>query len=136
MKYYKLLIDTDNNAETYNRVSELLGLQPTESENDKASNVRYSTWTYMVTETETAPYFDFINIFLDILEPKFPDLEKIGVSRDKILFWKLYEYDQQCGMEFHPQEMERLGQNGIHLNIDCWTNSTKVSTTKEPASLS
>lgn len=136
MKYYKLLIDTDNNAETYNRVTELLGLQPTECEKDKASNDRYSKWMHMVTETETAPYFDFINIFLDILEPKFPDLEKIGVSRDKILFWKLYEYDQQCGMEFHPQEMERLGQNGIHLNIDCWTNSTEESTTKEPASLS
>lgn len=74
MKYYKLLIDTDNNAETYYRVTELLGLQPTESENDKPSNDRYSTWMYMVTETQTATYFDFINNFLDILEPKFPDL--------------------------------------------------------------
>lgn len=48
----------------------------------------------------------------------------------------LYEYDQQFGMEFHPQEMERLGQNGIHLNIDCWTNSPQESIPEKPASLS
>ncbi|WP_200974471.1 hypothetical protein [Echinicola sp. 20G] len=129
MKYYQLFIDTDNNAETYNRVTDILGLQPTKSEKNKTSEDRYSTWMYIVTETETDPYFDFINNFLDILEPKFANLEKLGVTRDKILFWKLYEYDQQCGMEFHPQEMVRLGQSGIHLNIDCWTNNTEESTT-------
>ncbi|MFH0896092.1 MAG: hypothetical protein V2A54_16790 [Bacteroidota bacterium] len=129
MKYYQLFIDTDNNSETYNSVTELLGLQPTEDEKDKISKDRYSTWMYMVTEAETDPYFDFINNFLDILEPKFGDLEKLGVTRDKILFWMLYEYDQQCGMEFHPQEMTRLGQSEIHLNIDCWTNKNDESTT-------
>jgi len=51
------------------------------------------------------------------------------VARNEILFWMLYEYDQQCGMEFHPQEIIRLGQSGIHLNIDCWTNNTEGSTT-------
>jgi hypothetical protein len=54
----------------------------------------------MVTETDTDPYFDFINSFLDLLEPKFADLEKLGVTKDKILFWLLYEYDQQCGWNF------------------------------------
>jgi hypothetical protein len=102
MKYYQLFIDTDNNSETYNSVTELLGLQPKEDEKDKISKDRYSTWMYIVTELETDPYFDFINNFLDILEPKFADLEKLGMTRDKILFWMLYEYDQQCGMEFHP----------------------------------
>lgn len=129
MKYYQLFIDTDNNSETYNSVTELLGLQPTKDEKDKISKDRYSTWMYIVTELETDPSFDFINNFLDILEPKFADLEKLGVTRDKILFWMLYEYDQQCGMEFHSQEMVRLGQSGIYLNIDCWTNNTEESTT-------
>jgi hypothetical protein len=129
MKYYQLFIDTDNNSETYNGVTELLGLQPTEYEDGKISKDRYSTWMYMVTEAKTDPCFDFINNFLDILEPKFDDLEKFGVTRDKILFWMLYEYDQQCGMEFHPQEMTRLGQSGIHLNIDCWAKYKEESTT-------
>ncbi len=121
MKYYQLFIDTDNNSETYNSVTKLLGLQPTETEKDKISQDRYGFWMYMVTESDNDPYFDFINSFLDVLEPKFVDLEKLGVTKDKILFWMLYEYDQQCAMEFHPQEMARLGQSGIHLNIDCWT---------------
>jgi hypothetical protein len=124
MKYYQLFIDTDNNSDTYKSVTELLGLQPTESEKDMLSKDRYSTWMYMVEETETN--FDFINEFLDILEPKFKELEKLGVTRDKILFWLLNEYDQQCTMEFHSQEMIRLGQSGIHLNIDCWTPSIKA----------
>lgn len=126
MKYYQLFIDTDHDSETYNSVSELLGLQPTEDERKRISKDRYSTWMYMVTVSESEPPFDFINNFLDILEPKFGELENIGVTRDKILFWMLYEYDQQCCMEFHPQEMIRLGQSGIHLNIDCWTESTEA----------
>lgn len=128
MKYYQLFIDTDNNSETYNSVTEVLGIQPKEDEKDKTLEDRFSSWMYMVTENENEPYYDFINNFLDILEPKFADLEKLGVTRNKILFWMLYEYDQQCGMEFHPQEMTRLGQSGIHLNIDCWTNNIEEST--------
>ena len=129
MKYYQLFIDTDDNSETYNSLTKLLKLQPTENEMNKASEYNNSSWMYMVTETENDPNFDFINNFLDILEPKFADLEKLGVTRDKILFWILYEYDQQCGMEFHPQEIIRLGQSGIHLNIDCWTKNKNESTT-------
>ena len=120
MKYYQLFINTVNSSETFNAITNLLGLQPTETEKDKLSEDRYSTWMYMVTETEEDPYFDFINCFLDVLEPKFAELEKIGVAKDNILFWLLYEYDQQCAMEFHPKEMIRLGQSGINLNIDCW----------------
>lgn len=120
MKYYQLFINTVNGSETFNAITNLLGLQPTETEKDKLSEDRYSTWMYMVTEAEEDPYFDFINCFLDVLEPKFVELEKIGVAKDDILFWLLYEYDQQCAMEFHPKEMIRLGQSGIHLNIDCW----------------
>jgi len=120
MKYYQLFIDTNYSAATYNSVTKLLGLQPTENGKDKMSKDQYVSWMYMVTETDSSPNYDFINSFLDILEPKFADLEKIGVSKDNILFWLLYEYDQQCAMEFHPQAMTRLGQSGIHLNIDCW----------------
>lgn len=111
------------NVETYNSVTKLLEIQPTEKKEDKNSPDCYGSWMYTVTETDTDPYFDFINSFLDLLEPKFADLEKLGVTKDKILFWLLYEYDQQCGMEFRPQEMARLGQSGIHLNIDCWTSN-------------
>lgn len=130
MKYYQLFIDTDNSSEIYNNITSLLGLQPTETEEDRVAKDRYSSWMYMVSEVEDEPCCDFINMFLDILEPKFTDLEKIGVTKDNILFWMLYEYDQQCAMEFHPQEMTRLGQSGIHLNIDCWALRQDKGTTK------
>jgi len=63
MKYYQLFIDTNNNSETNDSASKLLGLQPTETEKDKLSEDRYSSWMYMVTETETDPCFGFINNF-------------------------------------------------------------------------
>ena len=129
MKYHRLYIHTNSSSDTFNGVTNLLGLQPTETEDDKASPDRYSSWLYEVETGDEDSYYDFINSFLDILEPKFADLEKLGVTKDNILFWLLYEYDQQCGMEFHPQEMLRLGQSGIHLNIDCWPLSIDESTT-------
>ncbi len=119
MKYYRLHIDTDGTLEMYNNITLLLGIEPMKVDLENDSNP-FVLWTYSIDEGECDEYYDFINLFLDILEPKFIDLEKLGVTRDKILFWMLYEFDQQCGMEFHPQEMTRLGQNGIHLNIDCW----------------
>ncbi len=123
MKYYRLHIDTDGTLEMYNNITLLLEIEPMKVDLENDSNP-YVLWTYSIDEGEQDEYYDFINNFLDILEPKFANLEKLGVTRDKILFWMLYEYDQQCGMEFHPQEMMRLGQNGIHLNIDCWQKTT------------
>ncbi len=122
MRYYKLSIDTNNNSEIYNMITKILELQPTENKRNKISGKRCYTWNYFVIETDRDPYFDFINNFLDILEPKFDTLEGIGITRDKIILLMLYEYKQQCGIEFNPEEMLRLGKSGIHLNIDCWQN--------------
>lgn len=33
--------------------------------------------------------------------------------------------DQQCGMEFHPQQIKRLGESGIVMCIDCYQKITK-----------
>ncbi len=125
MKYHHLNISTDGTIETYNKITRLLNLKPKEIDKEFKFGEPYSIWTYEVETRDEDDYFDFINKFLDILEPKFGDLEKIGVTKNDILFWLLYEYDQQCAMEFHPQEMKRLGVSGIHLNIDCWPLNTK-----------
>jgi hypothetical protein len=96
-------------------------LEPIASEGlGKLKTEQYGVWIYSVEKSDGEPYYDFINLFLDILEPNFESLEKLGIKRDDISFWHLYEYDQQCGMEFMPKEMERLGKNGITLCIDCW----------------
>lgn len=122
MKYYRISIHTDSTAETYNRISNLLGVKPMEDTLNDNSNHHYNIWTFEKEDNENddMPYFDFINNFLDLLEPRFEQLEMLGIKRADITFWHLYEYDQQCGMEFHPKEMKRLGASGIVLCIDCW----------------
>ena len=119
MVYNRLSINTDNTLKTYNEITKLLGLTPEFEKKDKFGNV-YNVWNYSVETNDEEPYFDFINYFLDILEPNFKNLEKLGIQKNDISFWHLYEYDQQCSMEFHPQEMKRLGECGITLCIDCW----------------
>jgi hypothetical protein len=129
MVYHRLNIHTDDTAETYNKISELLGIIPTEFENDKGSENEYSVWLYEVSTTDEEPYFDFINNFLDILDSKFTKLVDLGVEKSAISFWYLYEYDQQCSMEFRPEEMKRLGESGITLCIDCWAKPTAEEST-------
>lgn len=122
MKYYRLHIHTDNKAETFNKISEILGYQPTIFESKRNPNDKYSTWTYCVdkNEEDEGPNYDFINKFLDIIEPKFNELKDLGIEKSDIIFWLNYEYLHQCSMELHPQEMKRLGDSGIVLNIDCF----------------
>ena len=119
MKYYHLSIFT--NAETYHKVSDILQLTPLE-ERESHLYEKFGVWTYSVSESEEedGPYFDFINTFLDVLDLHFVSLEELGINKTDIQFWYLYEYEHQCWMEFHPQQMSRLGLSGINLNIDCW----------------
>ncbi len=113
MKYYKLVIFADGTREAYQKITDILGIKPVEEE-------EYGVWTYLVEEPEGSPPFDFINKFLDLLEPRFEKLEEVGVTKDSVLFWLLYEYEHQCALGFSAQELQRLGANRISLNIDSW----------------
>lgn len=128
MKYHKLNIDTDGTEKNYNEISKLLGVNPTAYGPSKFNDNPFDLWTYIIEVADEDPYYGFINKFLDLIEPKFPDLEELGVTKDKIVFLLLYEYYGQCGMEYHPQEMKRLGENGIVLCIDCWQREDEAET--------
>jgi hypothetical protein len=119
MKYHRLYIDTDGTIGMYNKITEILGLEPSTIDLKAKFGEPYSLWTYAVDTNEEEAHFDFINKFLDVLEPKINELQNNGVSKDKILFWLIYEYTHQCSLSFDSQEMKRLGESGIHLNIDC-----------------
>lgn len=119
MKYYRLHINSKN-IEIYSKITEILGVKPTKFETERNPTDLYSLWSYNVDEEDEASNYDFINNFLNIVEPKFTELKKIGIKKRDITFWLNYEYDQQCGMEFHPKEMKRLGKSGIVMCIDCW----------------
>ncbi|QIX62692.1 hypothetical protein HER32_16545 [Hymenobacter sp. BT18] len=104
----------------------LLGKTPTPKKTSKFSLNNYDLWHYQVDTSDEEEPFDFVNTFLDILEGKYDALVDLGIQRKDIIFWLVYEYDQQCAIEFHPQEMMRLGVNGIHLNVDCYRVSANL----------
>ena len=118
--YYELRIYTNGLEETFNAVTSILGVQPIEANKNIHDSNPYGLWTYAIEVRDEDPYFDFINKFLDIIESKFEALSQLDIHREDITIWLLYEYDQQCNMEFHPQEMLRLGGSGIVLCISCW----------------
>ena len=58
--------------------------------------------------------------FTDIIKNNLTKLNAIGVLNDMITFWFMYEYEEQCNMEFHPDIMKEMGELGIVLCISCW----------------
>lgn len=83
------------------------------------SNYSQCGWGLEITE-EVAPDFSFISYFLSILENKYEKLEQVGIYREDISIWLLYEYSNQCNMEFSPNDLYKLGKEGITLCISCW----------------
>ncbi len=116
----ELQISFAPSIETYNSISELLVTIPRDQDFSSFPNGIPSKWTYKVITKDKDPYFDFINNFLDILENKYAKLTELGVQRDDITVWNYYEYDGQCNIEYDPNRMKRLGENGITLCISCW----------------
>lgn len=128
--YDKLEIHFDPSIDTFNKLTTILGVQPSDDFSDFSNNIP-SSWTYEVVDDKPGQYFDFINIFLDILEEKYANLEKLNIKRSDITVWMLYEYDQQCNMEFDPVRLKRLGDNGITLCISCWDSGKEYGSENE-----
>lgn len=120
MKYYNLYIDCEDSFDTYSAVTKIMGVVPAKNIPSKFSCNLHNTWWYQVVEKERDSSFDFINIFLDLIETNFNKLAELHIKKSDILIWLIYEYDKQCSLEFHPQEMKRLGESGIAFNIDCF----------------
>ena len=116
MNFYRLHIQTRSD-EVYNQVSVILNLEPTFPYDEKELK---RLWIHGFEDDKEDSYIDFINVYLNILEPKFEELESVGIKRDDISVWRIYGYNQQCSMEFSPTEMKRLAENGITLCIDCF----------------
>jgi hypothetical protein len=120
MKVYdKLEISFEPSVDTFNQLTTILGVKPSNDFTGFPDNIP-SCWTHVAIDDKPDEYFDFINIFLDILDRKYSVLEKLNIKRSDISIWMLYEYDQQCNMEFDPKRLKRLGDNGITLCISCW----------------
>ena len=120
MKYYNLHIDFEPSWDTYNQVTELLGVTPQKHEKTKFDESdEPSIWTYQIEREDEQEYLDFINLFVDMVEPQLEALLKLGIDRDNILIWLVYVYTEQCALGFSPSELKRIGDAGISFNIDC-----------------
>ena len=108
MYHYSLIISTSEDK--YKTVDEILGIK---------SNYQEAGWGLQLTEKEVAHTL-FIDNFLSILSEKYQQLEGIGIVRNDISIWMLYEYDGQCNMEFSPIDMYKIGNEGITLCVSCW----------------
>ena len=101
MNFYRF-IATENKA-IYDSVSKILNVLP--SFMDERS---YGICVYGIEDRDEDSCLDLMK------------LENIGIEGSDISIWRIYEYDQQCGMEISPADMSRLGNYGITLCIDCF----------------
>ncbi len=127
--YDSLQIVFKPSIETFNKITDFLKVKPTNADTSTPGNIP-SSWVYEVIDEDENPYYDFINKFLDILENKYETLAKLGIERNDITIWLLYEYDQQCNMEFDPIRLKRIGDNGVTLCISCWDSGKEYNGTK------
>jgi len=84
------------------------------------SNYHEVGWGLEIIQDGKEDYVDFINNFLDILESKYDSLREIEIPRSRISIWLIYEYQDQCNLEFAPEDLKRLGNNEISLCISCY----------------
>lgn len=74
-------------------------------------------WAVKKIQTAGQPSSDNITFFLDLLEGKYSALAQAGIQRRDIAINWSYRYEEHCNLEFPPDVLERLGINGITLNI-------------------
>ena len=84
-----------------------------------SSNFPYADWGIEIIQSGEN-FSEILVYFLSLLEGKYEKLESIGISRENISIWILYEYEGQCNMEYDPESMKKLGESGILLCISCW----------------
>ena len=108
MTNYVLTINSDK--ENYSKITDALQVIP--------SNVK-SFWEFSIDE-ENKLYTTAIAYFMDLIESNMKKLNDLGIKKEHISVWFYKPYKEQCNMEFSPQEMKRLADNGIVLCISCW----------------
>jgi hypothetical protein len=106
--FYTLRIHTS--IENYLYINNLLGVE------GKTKN----GWAYEIVENKNDDPINFMDTFLSILENKIEKLQEVNISTSDIEFWLVYEYENQCNLEFDPNELLRIGEKGISLCISCY----------------
>ena len=91
-----------------------------------SSNFPHADWGIEIIQSDEN-FSGILVYFLSLLEGKYEKLESIGITREDISIWVLYEYEGQCNMEYDPVSMKKIGENGIVLCISCWEKEGELS---------
>lgn len=105
---YEIRIDCDEQKKKI--IEGILGLSSDDS---------LRGWSLTIEE-DSPQFLDALNVFSNLISINLQKLDKVGIKTDMITFWYLYEYEQQCNMEFWPDIMKKIGELGIVLCISCW----------------
>ena len=106
--FYRLLIQCD--LEKKREIDVVLG------ESNDTPGIGWG----MLIEEDSPKFNQALSLFIDLIDNNLLKLKEIGVSTSEISFWYMYEYEQQCNMEFSPDITKRIGELGIVLCISCW----------------
>ena len=90
--YFYSLKDSDGRKK-YTKISAILGL---DIDNPKLGWVNETTVTFNSHES-------VVNKYLEAVEQNKDKLFDEGVSSDDISFWLIYEYENECNLEFEPK---------------------------------
>jgi hypothetical protein len=71
-------------------------------------------------EEDSPKFTQALNLYVELIDANIKELRKYDISADDITIWYMYEYEQQCNMEFWPDITKRIGELGIVLCISCW----------------
>jgi hypothetical protein len=86
----------------------------------KHSSVNLEPYLELEIKDDSVLFNTAINYFIDLIEKHEELLAHLGVNGEDITLWYLYEYEEQCNMEFEPNDLKRMGDNNIALCISCW----------------
>ena len=106
--FYRLQIQCD--VEGKAMVESILG---------KSNDSPELDWGFIIEE-DSPDFVNALDLFIELITQNRSLLEGIGVAAGSITFWYMYEYDQQCNMEFSPNITKQIGELGITLCISCW----------------
>ena len=86
-----------------------------------SSAPRDQPWTAIIDSNQTHKGKSPIEHLLMMIEGKTTDLSAlIDDINEAISLWVLYEYEEQCNLEFTVHELTTLAINKVSLCISCW----------------
>ena len=80
-----------------------------------------NSWEIEFQESDfNGQFHDYLGYIESLLKSAASNLELIGIKPNDLSIWILYEFDEQCNLEFPPGQVKRLSDLGVSLCISCW----------------